>query len=130
MTPPRSEGFVHMPDVEFEASLTRAAEEGAKRALADAGLDGDEAALAWAQDVNAAMRAFATVLPDLFFGASEDAGTLSRRVAERGGQGGAFVLGADLADDHHTPNLDFDEAALAKSALLSSGLLAAAMGSD
>ena len=35
MTPPRSEGFVRMPDAEFEAILTRAAEEGAKRALAD-----------------------------------------------------------------------------------------------
>ena len=34
-----------VPDAEFEAILTRAAEEGAKRALADVGLDGDEAAL-------------------------------------------------------------------------------------
>ena len=45
MNPPRSDGFVRMPDAEFEAILTRAAEEGAKRALADVGLDGDEAAL-------------------------------------------------------------------------------------
>jgi len=45
MTPPSSEGFVRMPDAEFEAILIRAAEEGAKRALADVGLDGDEAAL-------------------------------------------------------------------------------------
>ena len=45
MTPPRSEGFVRMPDAEFEAILTRAAEEGAKRALANVGLEGDEAAL-------------------------------------------------------------------------------------
>jgi hypothetical protein len=38
MTPPRSDqGFVRMPDAEFEAILTRAAEEGAKRALADVG---------------------------------------------------------------------------------------------
>ena len=41
MNPPRSEGFVRMPDAEFEAILTRAAEEGAKRALSDVGLDGD-----------------------------------------------------------------------------------------
>lgn len=34
-----------MPDAEFEAILARAAEKGAKRALADVGLDGDEAAL-------------------------------------------------------------------------------------
>ena len=45
MTPPRSEGFVRMPDAEFEAMLSRAAEKGAKRALADVGLDGEEAAL-------------------------------------------------------------------------------------
>ena len=46
MTPPRSDqGFVRMPDAEFEAMLARAAEEGAKLALADVGLDGDEAAI-------------------------------------------------------------------------------------
>jgi hypothetical protein len=33
-----------MPDAEFEAILTRATEEGAKRALADVGLDSDERA--------------------------------------------------------------------------------------
>ena len=46
MSPRRSgEGHVRMPDAEFEALLARAAAEGAKRALADVGLDGDEAAL-------------------------------------------------------------------------------------
>ena len=46
MTPRRSgEGHVRMPDAEFEELLARAAAEGARRALADAGLDGDEAAL-------------------------------------------------------------------------------------
>ena len=51
MSPRRSEhastedGHVRMPDAEFEAILTRAAEEGAKRALADVGLDGREAAM-------------------------------------------------------------------------------------
>ncbi len=39
------DGFVRVPDSEFEAILTQAAEEGEKRALADAGIDGDEAAL-------------------------------------------------------------------------------------
>jgi hypothetical protein len=34
-----------MPEHEFEAILARAAEEGAKRALADVGLEGDEASL-------------------------------------------------------------------------------------
>ena len=46
MTPSHSDpGFVRMPDAEFEAILTRAAEKGAKRALADVGLDGEDAAL-------------------------------------------------------------------------------------
>ena len=41
MSPHRSgQGHVRMPDAEFEALLARAAEEGARRALADVGLDG------------------------------------------------------------------------------------------
>lgn len=81
----------------------------------------------WAEHVNATTGAFAKTLPDFFFGASEDAATLADRVSQRGGTGGIFVLGADLADDHHTPNFDFDENALGKSALLCGGLVAAAM---
>jgi hypothetical protein len=46
MSPRRSgQGHVRMPDAEFEELLARAAKEGAKRALADVGLDGSEAAL-------------------------------------------------------------------------------------
>ena len=46
MAPQRPEdSFVRMPEHEFEAILARAAEEGAQRALADVGLEGDEAAL-------------------------------------------------------------------------------------
>ena len=46
MTPRRSDqAYVRMPDAEFEELLARAATEGARRALADAGLDGKEAAL-------------------------------------------------------------------------------------
>lgn len=37
-------GFVRMPDAELEAMLARAAEKGAKRARADVGLEGEEAA--------------------------------------------------------------------------------------
>ena len=55
---------------------------------------------------------------------------LARRVAQRGGTAGVFVMGADLADDHHTPHFDFDEGALATSALLCSGLILAAMGAQ
>jgi len=46
MTPHRSaQGLIRMPQAEFEEVLARAAEEGAKRALADVGLEGKEAAL-------------------------------------------------------------------------------------
>ena len=36
---------MRMSEIEFQAMLTRAAEAGAKRALADAGIDGKDAAL-------------------------------------------------------------------------------------
>jgi len=81
----------------------------------------------WGAAVNARSGAFGTVLPEFFFGASEDATTLARRVADRGGSGGIFVLGADLADAHHTPHFDFDEAALSRGALLCAALIGAAM---
>lgn len=46
MSPFRSEkGHVRMLDADFEALLARAAEEGARRALADVGLEGEEAAM-------------------------------------------------------------------------------------
>lgn len=46
MTPHRSgQNHVRMPDAEFEQLLARAAAQGAKRALADVGLDGSGAAL-------------------------------------------------------------------------------------
>lgn len=46
MTPRRvSPAQVQMSDADFEVILARAAEEGAKRALADVGLDGRDAAV-------------------------------------------------------------------------------------
>ena len=46
MTPPRNDkGDLRMSEAEFWAFLSQAAEEGAKRALADAGIDGKDAAL-------------------------------------------------------------------------------------
>ena len=45
MTPRRHDDTLRMSEAEFEELLARAAKEGAKRALADAGLDGKEAAL-------------------------------------------------------------------------------------
>lgn len=46
MTPKQNDvGDIRMSEVEFQVLLTRAAEAGAKRALADAGIDGKDAAL-------------------------------------------------------------------------------------
>ncbi len=46
MTPPHKDaGFVRMPEEDFEAILARAAEKGARKALADVGLEGPEAAI-------------------------------------------------------------------------------------
>jgi len=46
MTPPRHEaGAVRLSDHDLEAMLERAAEEGARRALSDAGLGGKDAVL-------------------------------------------------------------------------------------
>ncbi len=45
MTPPKlRDGMVVMPRDEFETLLEQAAERGARRALADVGLDGEDAA--------------------------------------------------------------------------------------
>ena len=46
MSPPLRENTnLRMPEAEFQAMLARAAEEGAKQALADVGLEGESAAL-------------------------------------------------------------------------------------
>lgn len=46
MSPSRDgEHHVRMPEAEFEELLARVAEKGAKRALADVGLDGQDAAM-------------------------------------------------------------------------------------
>lgn len=45
MTPKRLDDMPQMSESEFEELLARAAREGARRALVDAGLDGREAAL-------------------------------------------------------------------------------------
>ena len=90
--------------------------------------DSNPASLAeWAEGVNTTIGALANIMPDFFFGASEDAATLAYQVTQRGGTTGIFVLGADLADDHHTSHFDFDEGALAKSVLMRGELITSAM---
>ena len=60
MTPKRLDDMLQMSESEFEELLARAAQEGARRALADAGLDGREAAL----DIRDLRALLPTALPD------------------------------------------------------------------
>ena len=83
---------------------------------------------AWAARVNEEVAAFPETVSGFSFGASEDATILAAAVAARGGAAGILVLGADLADGHHTPHFDFDEDVLARGVLLMSALIADAMG--
>ncbi len=70
--------------------------------------------VSWAGAVNAAACSFSTILTEHNFGASEDATNLANAVAHKGGRAGIMVLGADLADAHHTPHFDFDEGVIEK----------------
>jgi aminobenzoyl-glutamate utilization protein A len=53
-----------------------------------------------------------TTVPPLYVGVSDDATALMRAVQKVGGQATYCVVGADLDAPHHTPQFDFDEAAL------------------
>lgn len=55
---------------------------------------------------------FTEVMPSISFGASEDFTCLARYVQERGGKANYLLLGAQLANGHHTDRFDFDEEAL------------------
>jgi aminobenzoyl-glutamate utilization protein A len=83
--------------------------------------------VAWAAEVNRVSGAFARSIDDHMFGASEDATLLANAVTARGGAAGIFVLGADLADGHHTPHFDFDEGVLSAGALFMAALIGAAL---
>ncbi len=78
----------------------------------------------WALGINRRVRAFPEELTSFNIGGGEDVTTLAARVAERGGQAAVYVVGADLADRHHTSHFDFDEDVLARSVLfLGAGLI-------
>lgn len=83
--------------------------------------------VSWTEEVNQATGAFPKVLPGFSFGASEDATVLARRVEGHGGRAAILVLGADLADNHHTPHFDFDDDVLRHGVALMGGLVATAM---
>jgi aminobenzoyl-glutamate utilization protein A len=81
----------------------------------------------WAGAINQASGTFPAVLTDYNFGASEDATNLAAAVASHGGLAGIMVLGADLADAHHTPHFDFDEGVLTRGAEILALLAASAL---
>ncbi|WP_212524118.1 amidohydrolase [Actibacterium sp. MT2.3-13A] len=81
----------------------------------------------WAEGINRATSVYEHTLQDHPFGASEDATVLANAVTADGGRAAIFVLGADLADGHHTPHFDFDEDALAPGVHLLGALIASAL---
>ncbi|HEY1945182.1 MAG TPA: amidohydrolase [Roseiarcus sp.] len=83
----------------------------------------------WAHEVAQRADLFANHLMQHEFGASEDATLMLRAVADRGGLGGYFVLGSDLASGHHTANFDFDEDVLSSGAAFVGALALSALRS-
>ena len=61
---------------------------------------------------------FGRVLEQARVSVSEDACTLMREVQQGGGHASYMLFGSDLAAGHHAPDFDFDEAVLAKGALM------------
>jgi aminobenzoyl-glutamate utilization protein A len=81
----------------------------------------------WADDVAARSGLFAKRLMQHEFGASEDATLMLQAVAARGGIGGYFILGSDLASAHHTASFDFDESVLSSGAAFVAALALSAL---
>lgn len=57
---------------------------------------------------------FNEIIPQCYFGASEDCTYFMERVQQRGGKAAYIMIGADLAAGHHDLRFDFDENALSK----------------
>jgi aminobenzoyl-glutamate utilization protein A len=81
----------------------------------------------WAAAVNEAVGAFPRTIGRFDFRAGEDVTNLARRVEERGGEAAIYVVGADLADGHHTSHFDFDEDVLPRAVLFLSAALVSAL---
>lgn len=97
-----------------------------QRGQADA-WSNSEGAPTWASALNERLAAFPSAIGRFDFRAGEDVTNLARRVAERGGEAAIFVVGADIADGHHTPHFDFDEDVLQRAVLFLSGGLFSAL---
>lgn len=82
----------------------------------------------WAVALNRQINAFPNVVGSFDFRAGEDVTNLANAVAKRGGEAAIYVVGADIADGHHTPNFDFDEDVLPRAVLFLSAALIGALG--
>lgn len=78
----------------------------------------------WAAALNRRTGAFPNLVNGFDFRAGEDVTNLANAVAAHGGEAAIYVVGADLADGHHTPNFDFDEDVLPRAVLFLSAALA------
>ena len=77
----------------------------------------------WAKQIAASGKIFSHHRMEHDFAASEDATLMLRAVRQRGGHAAYFVLGANLAGAHHTPQFDFDERVLIDGTALMVALL-------
>jgi aminobenzoyl-glutamate utilization protein A len=97
------------------------------RGQADAWMN-SKASADWASALNRRVSAFPQVAETVDFRAGEDVTNLANAVKQRGGEAAIYVVGADLADGHHTPHFDFDEDVLARTVLFLSAAIADALG--
>jgi aminobenzoyl-glutamate utilization protein A len=94
------------------------------RHIGDAPLaDHDETLGLIARDVAHATPGIDTVVDALELSAADDATVFLERVSAHGGRGIYSVIGSDLADGHHTPAFDFDEASLLHGTTVVSGII-------
>ena len=81
----------------------------------------------WAHELATRADLFADRLMLHQIGASEDATLMLRAVAARGGLGGYFILGSNLASAHHTAHFDFDESEVSSGAAVIAALALSAL---
>lgn len=67
---------------------------------------------------------FNEIMPDCYFGASEDCTYFMERVQQHGGKAAYIMIGAAIAAGHHDFRFDFDESALTQAAALVSATAA------
>jgi aminobenzoyl-glutamate utilization protein A len=84
----------------------------------------------WAARINTRVNAFPKLVNGFDFRAGDDFTNLANVVAANGGKAAIFVVGADIADGHHTPHFDFDEDVLSRAVLFLSACITDAILSN